>query len=168
MTDDKTLPQLASFAKAGGTVIAIGSATAMADPLGLPVKNALLAPDGKPLSRSKFYVPGSLVTVQVDPTDPIAYGMPATVDMFYDNNPVFQLADGAQGVRKVSWFAPSGDVLHSGWAWGQKTLNGATAVVDAEVGKGRVYLMGPEIAQRGQSQATYKLLFNGLLFSGGG
>jgi hypothetical protein len=38
------------------------------------------------------------------------------------------------------------------------------AAAQANVGKGNVLLFGPEIAFRGQPYATFKFLFNGLLY----
>ena len=35
-------------------------------------------------------------------------------------------------------------------------------VVDASYGKGKVFLLGPEVAMRGQSYGTFKFVFNGL------
>jgi len=52
--------------------------------------------------------------------------------------------------------------LHSGWAWGQKYLDGGIAALDVPMGKGRLLLYGPEILQRAQPHGTFKLLFNGL------
>ena len=168
ITREKTYPQVAAFAKAGGTVITVGNASAMGTALGLPVTN-ILAPtgaDGKahPVPANKFYVPGSIVTAKTDPTEPLAYGVPETVNLFYYNNPVFAIsADGAATVRKVSWFY-NDDPLVSGWAWGQKMLNGNASIVDASLGKGRVLLLGPEVTQRGQPYATFKFLFNGIYY----
>ncbi|MCC2977059.1 M14 family metallopeptidase [Sphingomonas sp. PL-96] len=166
LTDEKTVPQLASFARAGGTVIAVGNATTLGAKLGLGVTNQLAEQkDGKsvPLPSSKFYVPGSILSAQFDPSNPIAYGMPATADVFYYNNPTYALAQGDANLRRVAWFA-SDDPLRSGWAWGQKTLNGTTAIVDATLGKGHVYLLGPEVTQRAQPYSTFKLLFNSVLY----
>jgi hypothetical protein len=164
ISDEKTFPQVAAFAKAGGTVIAVGNATRMGAALGVPVTNLLTTTgaDGKtkPISSTDFYVPGSILTAKVDPADPLAYGVPETVNVFYNNNPVF--SGTGPGVRKVSWFA-SDDPLVSGWAWGQKRLNGGAGIVDATVGKGHVFLMAPEVTQRGQPYATFKFLFNGVL-----
>jgi hypothetical protein len=36
------------------------------------------------------------------------------------------------------------------------------AVVDASVGKGKLFLFGPEITFRAQPHATFKFLFNGI------
>jgi hypothetical protein len=38
--------------------------------------------------------------------------------------------------------------------------------VQAPVGKGKVILLGPEITQRAQPHATFKLLFNAIIESG--
>ena len=78
--------------------------------------------------------------------------------MFFDSSPVFKL-DG--DVQKVAWFAGR-ETLASGWAWGQEHLEGTTAVAEAKIGAGRVVLLGPEVAFRGQSHGTFKLLFNAL------
>lgn len=166
---DKTMPQIAAFARAGGTVVAIGNAARIGADLGAPVENILMpaGADGKakPVPSTQFYVPGSILSAKVDNADPLAYGVPSTINLFYNNNPVFRVA--GPGARRVSWFE-SDDPLVSGWAWGQKLLNGGVGIVDASVGTGHVYLMGPEVTQRGQPFATFKFLFNGVLLGGAG
>lgn len=168
ITADRTYPAITSFANAGGTVIAVGDASRIGPTLGVPVKNILVTAgtDGKdkPISSSKFYVPGSIVTVKVDVADPLAYGVPETVNMFYNNNPVFSLK--GTTTRQVAGYY-NDDPLVSGWAWGQKLLNGNASIVDATLGRGRVYLLGGEVTQRGQPYATFKFLFNGI-FAGPG
>mgnify|MGYP003338352974 CR=1 FL=1 len=42
---------------------------------------------------------------------------------------------------------------------------GGTAAVEAKVGKGHVFLFGPEITFRAQPHGTFKFLFNGILAS---
>ena len=54
--------------------------------------------------------------------------------------------------------------LRSGWAVGQEKLKGSTGVLDIDVGKGKLFVMGPEVTQRAQSYGTFKFLFNGLLY----
>lgn len=163
VTREKTAPQLAAFVKAGGTILAVGSATDLAEALGLPVTDALVTTENgqtKHLPASKFFVPGSVMANRVDPTQPLAFGMPANVDVYYYNSPAFKAGPGA---KTVAWF-DSPNTLRSGWAWGQQHLAGAASVIEAPLGKGKVFLMGPEVTQLGQSQGTYKFLFNGLYY----
>jgi len=117
------------------------------------------------LSRDKYYIPGSVLQVSVDNTNPLAYGMPDKVDVFFDNSPVFRLKPEAslKGIKPVAWF-DSAQPLRSGWAWGQKYLQDGVAVIDAGFGKGKLLLFGPEIAFRAQPHGTFKLLFNGLYY----
>jgi hypothetical protein len=163
----KTVPQLQKFMEAGGAILTIGSSTNLGYLAGLPMANALIErlPDGgeRPLTRDKFYVPGSILQARVDNTNPLAYGMPEKADFFFDQSPVFRLKPEAalKGVRPVAWFA-SDRPLRSGWAWGQKYLQDGVAVIEASVGKGRLFLFGPEIAFRAQPHGTFKFLFNGI------
>ena len=169
ITEDKTGPQLRKFVESGGSIVTIGSSTSVAEWFGIPVKNYLAeeGPDGKdrPLPREKFYIPGSLLKASVDNTNPLAYGMPAQVDVFFDSSPVFRLEPDAElkHTAAVAWFS-GGEVLDSGWAWGQHYLDGGTAVAEASVGQGKVVLLGPEVNFRDQPHGTYKLLFNGLYY----
>ena len=163
MTVDRTLPMLKQFVENGGTVIAIGgSATNLGRFLGLPMENHLVE-NGQPLPPTKYYVPGSVLSARVDTTNPIAAGMRADTDVFFDNSPVWKLgADAvARGVRRLAWF-DSKTPLRSGWAWGQEYLDQGVAAVEATVGKGRALLFGIEILQRGQPHGTFKFLFNGI------
>ena len=153
ITEEKTIPQLKQFVQAGGSLVTIGSSTGLAELLGVPVSNPLAG-----LSREQFYVPGSLMRVTVDIRNPLAFGMGPEAIVFFDNSPVFKLDSDGQ---KVAWFAGR-ETLASGWAWGQEHLEGSTAVAEAKLGAGRVVLLGPEVAFRGQAHGTFKLLFNAL------
>ena len=108
---------------------------------------------------------GRCCKVHVDNTNPLAYGMPPQVDVFFDNSPVFRLEPDAElkHTSAVAWFSGT-EVLDSGWAWGQQYLDGGTAVAEASVGEGKVVLLGPEVTFRDQPHATFKLLFNGLYY----
>ena len=169
ITGNKTIPQIKIFLDAGGSVVTIGSSTGIAELLGLPVKDYLTerTPQGadRPLPRDKFYIPGSLLKAQVDNTNPLAYGMPDQVDVFFDNSPVFRLDPDAElkHTSAVAWFSGT-NVLDSGWAWGQQYLDGGTTVAEASAGEGKVVMLGPEVAFRAQPHATFKLLFNGLYY----
>ena len=135
----------------------------LAGHLALPVENHLVE-NGQPLPRAKYFVPGSVLTARVDTSHPIAAGMPERTDFFFDNSPVFRVRAGAAGVRAIAAF-DSPTPLHSGWAWGQKYLDGGVLALEARVGNGRVLLFGPEILQRAQPHGTFKLLFNGIYAS---
>jgi hypothetical protein len=169
VTVGKTVPAIKKFIEAGGTVLTIGSSTSLGYHAGLPIANALIEKTGeeseRPLAREKYYIPGSVLEVSVDNTNPLAYGMSDKVDVFFDNSPVFRLKPEAArtGVNPVAWF-DSAKPLRSGWAWGQKYLQDGVAVIDAAVGKGRLFMFGPEIAFRAQPHGTFKLLFNGIYY----
>ena len=168
MTVAKTVPQLRRFLEDGGTIIALGGSTSLARYLGLPISNHLVQ-DGKPLPRTAFYVPGSVLQVRVDSTRPLAWGFQAKVDVFFDESPVFDLSPGAfgAGVRPVAWF-DSARPLRSGWAWGQERLERGVAVAEAAVGErgGELFLFGPEILNRGQSHGTFRFFFNAIQLTG--
>jgi hypothetical protein len=158
-------PRLKAFADGGGTLIAIGDATVLGEHLGI-IRNALVdAHDrtSRPLTRQEHYVPGSVLRVAVDNRAPLGYGFEETVDVFFDDSPAFRLPSDsvAQGARRVAWYSTS-TPLRSGWALGQRYLEGALAAVDAPVGRGRLFLFGPEITFRGQPHGTFKFLFNAI------
>ena len=167
VTIERTVPQIRAFLENGGTVLTIGGSTALARHLGLPIEDHLVeaGPDGQPrhLPREKYYVPGSILRVAVDNDVPVAWGMGEQADVMFDDSPVFRLGAGAEaaGIRRIAWF-DSPAPLRSGWAWGQQHLQGGAAVVSAPVGRGTLYLFGPEIAFRAQPHGTFRLLFNGL------
>ena len=158
---DKTVPQLRAFMEAGGRVVTIGSSTSLAQHLGLPVES-YLTEGGAALPQEKFYVPGSILKASFDTTAMVNKGMNATANVFYDNSPVFKLGPdaAAKGVKRLAWYdkAP----LTSGWAWGEKYLEGGTAIAQASVGSGTLYLFGPEILFRAQPHGTFRLFFNTL------
>jgi hypothetical protein len=169
VTTEKTVPQLLRFLENGGTLLAIGSSTHIADHAGLPIKNALVQKlqDGteKPLSMAQIFIPGSLLRVRVDTNHPLAYGMPENVDVVFDRSPVFDLDPeaGLRGIHPVAWF-DSKAPLRSGWAWGQHYLEGGTAILEAKVGKGKLLLYGPQVTFRAQPHGTFKFFFNGLYY----
>ncbi len=165
ITNDKTVPQLKTFVEAGGALLTIGSSTGLASLVGVPVSDYLTTAGTdlatRPLKREEFYIPGSLMKVSVDTTHPLAHGMPAESIVFFDSSPVFKTTSTA--VRSIATYS-STESLASGWAWGQKYLNGGTAVAEASVGEGKVILYGPEVAFRAQPHGTFRLLFNGIFF----
>jgi hypothetical protein len=165
---ETTIPKIKEFAEQGGTVITIGSSTALAQHLQLPLLNALVEERNgqtRPVPQEKFYVPGSVLQAKVDNTAPLAHGFEDRVDVFFDASPSFRLGADAQakGVRSIAWY-DSREPLRSGWAWGQELLDKTVAIAEADVGKGKVFFFGPEITFRAQPHGTFKFLFNGIYY----
>jgi hypothetical protein len=169
VTIARTVPQLKRFAEEGGVIVAFGGSAVLGHHLGLPVSDHMveIQPDGseRTLPPTKYFIPGAILQVAVDNTNPLAYGLDTHVDVVFDNSPVMQLAPDAtlRGVRPVSWF-DSKEPLRSGWAWGQHYLADGAAAIEAAIGKGKVFLIGPEITFRAQPHGTFKLLFNGIFY----
>jgi hypothetical protein len=163
---------LYTFVQAGGTLVALDSAAAL--PLtafGLPLRDVTQSASG-----DDFYIPGTLLRVQVDPTHPLAWGMPEQAAAFFAHSHAFDhgrararwdgeagsRAEPPAGVRTVVSYAPK-DLLMSGWLLGDRVIAGKSAVVEATVGQGRVVLIGFRAQHRAQPHGTFKLLFNALL-----
>jgi hypothetical protein len=169
ITTAKTLPQLKKFLEDGGTILAIGSSTALARQLDLPVANHLVTngDDGRerPLPREKFYVPPSILRAKIDRTHPLAWGLADEVDVMFANSPTFRLPEGESNLVRVAWFGGKTPLV-SGWAFGQEHFDGGVAVVDGKVGKGRLVLYGPQVLFRAQPHGTFKLFFNAICRAG--
>jgi hypothetical protein len=167
ITAEKSIPALKSFVEAGGTVITIGSSANLAYHFKLPVKNAITEMNNgkeRTLPGEKFYIPGSILQVAVAPTQKANWGMKNKADVYFNNSPVFKVQPDAIAngtITPLAWFA-SDKTLRSGWAFGQAYLQDGVAAFEAKLGKGKVYVYGPEITFRGQTHSTYKMLFNQL------
>ena len=163
----KSIPSLKSFLESGGTIVTIGSSANLAYHLKLPVKNALVEMvNGKErnLPGEKFYIPGSVMQVELDNNHPANWGMGKKADVYFSASPVFKLLPDAivqEEITPLAWYA-SDKTLRSGWAFGQPYLQDGVAAFVAKVGKGKLFVYGPEITFRGQTHGTYKMLFNQL------
>ncbi|MFC3197807.1 M14 metallopeptidase family protein [Parapedobacter deserti] len=167
ITREASIPQLKAFLDAGGNILTIGSSTALAYHLELPVQNALVEPDSNGRERSlrgeNFYAPGSVHQVYADTASPAGWGMPATVNVLSSNSPVFKFTGSAaaSGLVKLAWYGEE-NPLRSGWIWGPEYLKNGIVAFTAPVGKGTFYAFGPEITFRAQPHGTFKWLFNQL------
>jgi hypothetical protein len=161
------LAALRQFVEDGGTIIAIGNAANGAiQQFKLPLTNHLVKADGTTIPRTEYYVPGSILRVAVDPTNPLAHGYGNQADIFFSNSSVWKLSPSASGpsVHSVAWF-PNDAPLRSGWAWGQKYLDKGILMTEATVGKGLVFLFGNELLFRSEPHGSYRFFFNGLYLS---
>ena len=65
--------------------------------------------------------------------------------------------------RKTIWRpCRHSNPLRSGWIHGEQHLFNRAAILEAQLGKGRVFLLGPEVTFRAQPHGTFKFLFNGI------
>jgi hypothetical protein len=149
-----------SFLSAGGTVIGFGgSAEWLAETLELPVTDTL-----KGVGRADFYCPGSLLTLDLDAGSPLAWGMPARVVAMVEDGSAFQTRPvGGEERRAVVARYPEEPLLQSGWIRGEERLQRRAAEVEVRRGEGRVVLFAFAPHFRGQSAATFPLLYNAVL-----
>ncbi|HEY8204497.1 MAG TPA: M14 family metallopeptidase [Pyrinomonadaceae bacterium] len=175
---------LREFVEAGGTLVCLNRASDFAiEQFKLPVRDVV---DGLP--RTDFYVPGSILRIELDTNDPIAKGMPKESIAWVENSPVFEVITGSAGappamrgkreqtegegardpskpaisVRVIAWYPKDKDPLLSGWLLGGDRIKGKAALIEVTLGKGRIILFGFRPQYRGQSLATYPLFFNAI------
>jgi Zinc carboxypeptidase len=149
--------KLKEFTESGGTIVALNKASSVyAEKSSGDIIDVL---DG--VANKDFYVPGSILQVSVDTDSPIGFGSKPTVPIFFEQGPAFKIAGEAKSIAHYADDKP----LLSGWLLGGKYLNGASALVEKKVGEGRVVLFGFRPQYRGQSEVTYKLFYNALLYS---
>jgi Zinc carboxypeptidase len=153
---DQGVANLKAFTEAGGTIITLNKASQVYTTGSSEVTDALASVD-----RAAFYIPGSILQVSVDNTNPIAFGSTPTVPIFYENGPTFKVSGSAHSVASFTTDKP----LLSGWVLGGQFLKGTSAIAEEPVGKGRIILFGFRPQYRAQSEVTYKFLFNALLYS---
>jgi hypothetical protein len=164
---------LKHFVETGGTLVALDSATALVtNILDLAVRDVAQA-----AGSSEFFCPGSIVGLDLDVTQPLAFGMPAKTAAFFAYSAAYEVmtpatTEGHAGAPAsppaidVVGRYPSRDVLLSGWLEGERVIAGRAAVLDARVGLGRAVLLGFRAQHRAQAHATFRLLFNAIHTSG--
>ncbi|HEV8235953.1 MAG TPA: hypothetical protein VGP84_15185, partial [Gemmatimonadaceae bacterium] len=155
---DEGARALADFVQAGGTLVTFNDASDYAiDVLKLPVRNVLAG-----ARSTDFYAPGSILAVEIRKDHPIARGFTAHVPaIWFEESPAFEVTDSTQATVVASYPA-TGNPLLSGWLLGGAKLNGKAALVDVKRGAGHVVLFGFRPQYRGQSIATYPLVWGAL------
>ncbi|MGH9456727.1 MAG: M14 family metallopeptidase [Thermoanaerobaculia bacterium] len=155
---------LRGFVDGGGTLIAFDSSTAWAiEHLGLPVRNVLAD-----VKSSEFENPGSLLRAIVEPDAPLTAGLPGEVAIFLDDSIAFETSPAPPGSRRwvlLTYPKDGRDILLSGWIDGAEMLERNAAAVALEWGRGKVVLFGFRPQHRGQTHATFPLLFDAIYWS---
>ncbi len=165
---------LERYVVAGGTLVALdGASDFVINQFGLPVENIVAN-----VSQDAFFIPGSLVRITVDTTQTLAYGMPAEAAAYFVRSRAFRTVERtgegeggqmelapapAPPVTIIARYAVE-DILLSGWARGAGPhIGGKAAMMQVDLGEGRVILYGFRPQFRGQPRGTYKLFLNALL-----
>jgi hypothetical protein len=157
---DEGVEALKAFVKTGGTVVALGDATAFAiEKLELKVRDVT-----DDLPTDEFFCPGSTVNATFDNSHPLAYGMPDEGLVLFWGSPTFQIKPSHHN----EWYQTivrygDRDLLQSGWLIGEEHIAKKAGMVVAKQGKGKVILIGFRTQNRSQTHGTFKLLFNALL-----
>jgi len=149
---------LRDFVTDGGTLVALNTASRFAiQSLLLPVRNVLeTVPD------EDFYAPGSIFRLELDPAHPISKGVPPQTIAWFEGGPAFDVLDSSL-VRVIGRYPTDPEkVLLSGWVLHPERVAGRAALLEVRQGRGRVVLFGFRPQYRGQSLATFPLLFNSL------
>ncbi|HRI03902.1 MAG TPA: M14 family metallopeptidase [Pyrinomonadaceae bacterium] len=172
---------LKKFVEAGGTLVFMNRSSNFAiEQFNLPVKDVT-----RGLARKDFYIPGSILRTELRSDHPITKGMPKESIAWFESGPVFDyvlnrdkpsqvVVDGSvvkpessgfdnMQVRFIATYPndPS-KILLSGWALGAEKIAGKAALVEIKAGKGKIILFGFRPQYRGQSLATFPLLFNAI------
>jgi hypothetical protein len=173
---DSGTAALREFVDAGGTLVALDSAGAfLVSALNLPITDV-----ANTATQQEFFCPGSILRLQLDPAQPLAFGMPEETAAFFAYSAAYDVkasappmteghggtAAASSSPRVIARYGTS-DLLMSGWLEGGERIAGRAAVVEARVGTGRGILIGFRAQHRAQSHATFRLLFNALLTAGG-
>ena len=145
------------FVREGGRIVAIEEATEfVADLFDLGVSSAV-----ERLAPTDFFIPGSILELRPEPGNALNEGLAEWVGAWFSRNSrAFDVSD--PSVRVTARFS-DGNPLRSGWLLGPEYVAGKPAVVEASVGEGSVVLMGFQPNYRGQTVATWPMLFNALV-----
>jgi hypothetical protein len=155
---------LRKFVDGGGTLIAFGGACDyVIDEFNVPVRNALAG-----VKADDFTNPGSLVRLRIRQDHPVTQGMPAETAAFLDEPIAFDTTAPAGDMQRwvlATYPDDPQDVLLSGWLLGADRLTRKAAAVALTYGKGKIVLFGFRPQHRGQTHATFPLVFNALWWS---
>jgi hypothetical protein len=147
---------LRQFVTDGGTLIALNEASRFAiQALLLPVRNVLEA-----VSDEDFYAPGSIFRLELDTATAVARGMPPQTIGWFQGGPAFEVLDSSVTRVIGKWPDDPARLLLSGWVLHPDRIAGKAAILEVKQGSGRVILFGMRPQYRGQSIASYPLLFN--------
>ena len=151
---------LKKFVEDGGTLVFLNRASDFAiEQFGLPLKDVT-----EGLKRKDFFIPGSILRTEINTNHPIAKGMPKESIAWFEDSSAFEITTSDDTNVQIIAKYPDNpkDILLSGWALGVEKIAGKAALVQVNVGKGKLILFGFRPQYRGQSLATFPLFFNAM------
>ena len=171
---------LRKFVEQGGTLVCLNRASDFGiEQFELPLRDVVAD-----IPEREFFVPGSILRIELDTSDPLAEGMPKESIAWVEDSPVFEIIGTGSGsdrintplgrignssdrvdppnVRVIARYPSDKNPLLSGWLLGESRIRGKAALVEVTMGKGRIILFGFRPQYRGQSLATYPLFFNAI------
>jgi Zinc carboxypeptidase len=150
--------ELRRFVCAGGRLVCLDASCEFAiEALDLSVKDVVQG-----LPTSEFYGPGSILRAEGSVDHWLRRGTQAEMYVYFDNSRAFHLIDSKANYEAALRYAAH-DPLASGWLLGPSKVSKNAAVVESRFGAGQVILFGFPPQHRGQTHATFRLLFNALL-----
>lgn len=164
------LAALNQFVWEGGTLITLNSSCL------LPIKHIKvpLRDISRSFPTTEFFCPSAILQVEIDNTHPIGFGMGKTADILSYNSPIFEFIEkeeieaGKPQVRlnDVTVVAryPNSNPFRSGRLIGDKILHNKPALLEVEMGQGRIILFGFRPQNRAQTYGTFMLFFNSLYY----
>jgi len=170
---------LRAFLDAGGTLIALGEADGYAvSDLGVSAGVAgeprrgraeaagaggSAGPPPQAAAVSRFSAPGSIFETEVDRGHPVASGVDSATAVYFISTPILTAVPGD---RVVAAYPRDRNPLLSGYVEGVEALEGHPALLEAPGagGRGRAILFAFRPQHRGQTNATFKLLTNAILY----
>ena len=163
------------FVEEGGLLICNNRSCDLAvDQFHLPIRNVL-----KDVKSDSFNCPGSILKMNYSQDHPLALGIPDNGIAFFSRGRVFQMIpdttqsrektnkrdiDKRQISPEIVAAYPNESLLISGWILREEIIRQKPAILDVPYGKGRIILFGFNVHNRAQTHATFKLLFNAILY----
>ncbi len=158
---DEGVEALKEFVRSGGTLVSFARAGSLIlEKFELPVRNAVAG-----LASAEFWSPGSSLKIDIDNQHGLAYGMPDQgLAIFTQGNQVYEVIPGSQSqrVRRVASYIDR-DILTSGWLLGEEHIANKAAMIEVEMGEGKVVMIGFRAQHRSQTHGTFKLVFNSMM-----
>jgi hypothetical protein len=159
---------LREFVEQGGTLVCLNRASSFAiEQFKLPLLDVVAD-----VPEKEFFVPGSILRIEVDTSSPIGKGMTKESIAWVEESPVFEILKTGNGsgplqipeasIRVIARYPTTRNALLSGWLLGADRMKGKAALVEVTMGRGRMILFGFRPQYRAQSMATYPLFFNAI------